>query len=105
MTRAERDELEGTLSPYIRGKIAEAYRTAPEWYCRRWEELQRRQATARCYVEVPGLGSRFRAAGLSPMDVAGLGIAGESTVRRALRRDLYSPEVLAAIRRKLGEDG
>jgi hypothetical protein len=48
---------------------------------------------------------RFRAAGFTAMDVAELGMAGESTVRRALRRDLYPPEVLEAIRARLGEDG
>lgn len=105
MTRAERDNRDGALTPRIRARIQEAYRTAPEWYCRRWEELQRRQATARCYVEVPGLANRFRTAGLSAMEVAGLAMAGESTVRRALRRDLYPPAVLAAIRRKLGDEG
>jgi len=105
MTRTERDHRDGTLTPRIRARIQEAYRTAPASYCRRWEELQRRQATARCYLEVPGLASRFRAAGLSAMDVAGLAMAGESTVRRALRRDVYSPEVLAAIRQRLDDRG
>lgn len=103
MTRAERDDIDGTLTPRIRERIEDAYRTAPTSYCRRWEELQRRQATVRRYVEVPGLGGRCQAAGLSPMQVAALAMAGESTVRRALRRDLYSPEVLAAIQQMLGD--
>lgn len=104
MTREERDGLDGTLTPRIRNRIADAYRTASESYCRKWEELQRRQAKARYYVEVPGLRSRFRAAGLSPMDIAARAMAGESTVRRALRLDLYPPEVLAAIRQRLGDE-
>lgn len=105
MTRAKRDGIDGTLTPRIRERIEEAYRTAAESYCQRWEELQRRQATARRYVEVPGLGDRVRDAGLSAMDLASLAMAGESTVRRALRRDLYSPAVLEAIRARLGEHG
>lgn len=105
MTREERDRLDGILTPRIRARIADEYQTAAASYCRRWEELQRRQAKARYYLEVPGLGSRVRAAGLSPMDIAALAMAGESTVRRALRRDLYSPAVLEAIQRKLGDEG
>lgn len=64
MTREERDRLDGILTPRIRARIAEEYQTAAVSYCRKWEKLQHRQAKARHYVRVPGLGERFRASAL-----------------------------------------
>lgn len=105
MTREKRDEIDGTLPQRTRDRIAEAYRTAAESYCQKWEELQGRQAEARSFESVPGLARRCRSAGLSAQNIAYLALAGESTVRRALSRDLYSPEVLATIRQQLGDQG
>ena len=95
----------GALTLRIRARIQEAYQTGPQAFQKKWEAEQERQRGAPAYIHVPGLAQRFAEAGLSQAEVAAKALVAQSTVRRALRRDLYSPEILAAIRELLGDEG